>query len=378
MYSLKESFNLATIMEEVCELYIMPFWYKYIRNFYNILFNDISKKIKVSRNNKKRLLSLIIIVPVVLIVLALLISADLQFKSLFNNLFFMFDVSSFTRLIFRIILFVITCTYIGSFFNYLLFSYKERNKNISSNKKSDLFTIKTLLIILNIIYIVFDIIQIRSLLFRQLDAGIVYSQYARSGFFQLMFISFINLGLLLITKQFKDDSFVKHMSLIMVFLTLIILCSSFYRMYMYDMAYGYTILRLFVYIILITEFLMFIPTIIYIYNSKIKILKHYIIITLSVYTFINLFSIDYIIAHNNINRYKRSGKIDIYYLMNGNADNINELYKLYNNIEDEKYKKDLYSYLSDYKFFMDKDHSIFEFNLSKNNAKEVLKKLDNK
>jgi len=379
MYSVKTSFNLATILEEVCELYIMPLCPKFIRNFYNILLNDLNKKINLSKNNKKRLLSLFIIIPIVVIVLALLISADLQFKNLFSGLFSIFDGSSVILLLCRLFMFIITCTYIGAFFNYLLFNYKDNKKVISSNKKDDLFTIKTLLIILNIIYIVFDIIQIRSLLFHKLDSGIVYSEYARSGFFQLMFISFINLGLLLITKQYKDNNIVKHMSLVMVFLTMIILCSSFYRMYMYDMAYGYTVLRLFVYIILITEFLMFIPTIAYIYNSKINILKHYIIITISIYTFINLFSIDFIIAHNNIDRYKRMKKIDIDYLMNYNSDNINELYKLYNKIENDEYRKKLYDYLLEYKDYINSDNdSIFEFNLSKNKAKEVLKNIDKK
>ena len=59
----------------------------------------------------------------------------------------------------------------------------------------------------------------------------------------------------------------------MVFLTLIIIVSSFYRMNLYEQAYGYTLLRLGVYVALITEGILLIPTVVYIVKDKINILN---------------------------------------------------------------------------------------------------------
>ena len=75
----------------------------------------------------------------------------------------------------------------------------------------------------------------------------------------------------------------------MVFLTLIIIVSSFLRMNLYEQAYGYTLLRLGVYFILITEGILLIPTIIYILKSKFNVLNYYMIITIAIYLFVNLF-----------------------------------------------------------------------------------------
>jgi len=233
---------------------------------------------------------------------------------------------------------------------------------------------KRLLIILNVIYIIFDIIQVRSLLLHHVGDGIVYSEYARSGFFQLMIISIINISILLITKHCKEEKIHKHMSLVMVLLTFVIILSSLYRMYMYDMAYGYTFLRLMVYVTLITELLLLIPTIIYIYKDKFKILKYYLIIIVSIYSIINLVSIDKVIAYNNINRYYRSDKLDYEYLENYRADNIPILYDLYKNTKDNDLKNVLEDYFIRLRFnssLFGKDR-LFEYNISRDEANKII------
>ena len=230
-----------------------------------------------------------------------------------------------------------------------------------------------LLISLNIIYVVFDIIQINSLLLHRVAKGFNYASYARSGFFQLMFITFINISIVLLSKKCKEETKTKIMSIVMILLTYIINISAFYRMFLYEQAYGYTVLRLGVYAILITEAILFIPTIVYIINKKTKILNWYLLITIAAYSLINCFSVDRIIAENNIERYARTGKIDLYYLQNTNYDNLNQLRELYKNIQNDKkidkYDKDN---LRIYIGHMDKrnESTFFGYNISKEQAKE--------
>ena len=93
-------------------------------------------------------------------------------------------------------------------------------------------------------------------------------------------------------------------------------------MNLYEQAYGYTLLRLGVYITLFTEVVLLIPTVMYILKDKMNVLNYYVIIITVVYTFINLFSVDTIIARRNIDRYYQKQDIDIEYLSNYHSDNI--------------------------------------------------------
>lgn len=358
------------VLREIVSLIFKPL--DYLSSFYKESVKELPKG-KISQNTKKVLKSLLIVIPVVIVVLLLLISADQIFGNLFSKFNILIEDQTIGKIIIRIINFVLLFFYLGGTLYYI--SKKYKNDNVEEEKKNlrDPLTINILLTTLNIIYIVFDIIQINSLLLHRVSSGFNYADYARSGFFQLMFISVINIVIILLSKKSKEKNYTKIMSLLTVLLTLVIIVSSFYRMFLYEQAYGYTVLRLGVYIILITEVLLLIPTIFYIFNKKVKIVSYYLIITIAVYSLVNCFSIERIIAENNIRRYERTGKIDLYYLENNNYDNLNQLRKLSKKIEEDNHilpvdKK----ILKDYIKYMDKGNNfnILEFNISKHNAKK--------
>ena len=217
-----------------------------------------------------------------------------------------------------------------------------------------------------------------------MSMNINYATYARQGFFQLMFVSFINLIIILMTKSKEqkitkqDNKYIKTMNLLMIFLTLIIIISSFVRMKMYEQAYGYTVLRLLVYVALITEIILLIPTIIYILKDKYNIVKPYLFITITIYVIINFLNFDYIIANRNVNRYfarehtmSYDNDLDLYYLENYHTDNIKVLIDLYDKTEDELLKKDLKDYLS--LNLQNNINGFQEFNLSKYYSHKLLK-----
>ena len=351
---------------EILNLLIKPL--NFIGTFTKKSINIKSKTKEKSDN--KLLKSLLIVIPVVIVVLMLLSSADSIFGSLFN---FNIQIPNIDEVFIRVFRFVILFFYLGSTIYFITKEYLSDNRVKGKEKIHDNYTINLLLIVLNIIYVVFDIIQINSLMLHRVASTFNYADYARSGFFQLMFITFINITIILISKKCKEEIKTKVMSIIMVFLTYIIIASSFYRMFLYEQAYGYTVLRLGVYAILISEAILLIPTIVYIINKKINILNYYIVISVVIYTFINCFSVDRIIAENNIKRYEKDGKIDIYYLENNNYDNLNQLRELYKKVKVDssinQYERDsLYAYIGK----MDKrnETNILEYNISKELAKE--------
>lgn len=372
IYIVKPTYKINEVLNDVIAFLYKPF--SCIGNLYRILNFKISSLLKIKDDNKKKIKSIIIVIPIVIIVLMLLGSADMIFNNIFINCSKIFKNIDIINIFGRIIIIIILFTYIGVFINYLIFDYKDK-KYINNNKfKIENYTIKLLLTILNIVYIIFDFIQIRSLIFHQISESINYSQYAREGFFQLMFISILNLIIILISKHSndKDNKYNKSMSILMIILTLIIIVSSFLRMNMYENAYGYTLLRLLVYITLITEVILLVPTTIYIINSKTKILKYYIIIIISVYTIINLVPIDYLIAYRNINRYYDTNKIDLNYLKNNYTDNIPLLIELYNKTDDKILKKEINYYLI--KIYNNKSCDLLEYNFSKIDAKNQIEK----
>lgn len=327
-------------------------------------------KIKLSKDNKRKIKSILISIPVIILVIVLLSSADQMFNNLFSKIFELIKDISIPDIIYRLIIMLILFVYLNAVL--LVILNKLGVSDSGKTKEVDSYTMKVLLTSLNIIYLVFDFIQIRSLFLHNVTEGIKYADYARNGFFQLMLISIINIVIVLLYRRSKENKYNKSMSLIMVLLTLVIIASSFYRMILYSNAYGYTVLRLGVYVTLITELILLIPTIIYIFKPKLNILSYYITILTIVYTFINLFSVDVIITNNNIKRYREKDDIDIDYLMNYHSDNIKQLIDLQDEIKDKDQKLDLEFYLKDFTPY-DDDYTILEYNISRSRAKELLK-----
>lgn len=380
--TIKPTNEINIIIKNFLEIIVKPF--SHISRIMNIIMESLSNKIKISYTTKKLFKSILIVLPLLLIVLVLLSSADIIFGNIMSKIFNveylkeLFRFQTIKNLLYRIMIIVIFFIYIAATINYLLFTYSKEKEVVEKTlTKKDNFTIKVLLSTLNIVYLVFDCIQIKSLLLHSVSSNINYAEYARQGFFQLLFISLINIVILLISKRFEDkkdkskNRYVQVMSLIMVILTLVIIVSSFLRMNLYENEYGYTFLRLLVYITLITEVILLIPTIIYIFKPNFKVSKYYFIMIITIYTLINFINVDGIIATRNISRYYEKNDIDIEYLENDNTNNIPMLIDFYNKVENKEIKKELKKYFKSLDIEM---NGFQEFNLSKYYAQQKLKR----
>ena len=163
------------------------------------------------------------------------------------------------------------------------------------------------------------------------------------------------------------------MNVIMIFLTMVIIASSFLRMHLYEMEYGYTTLRLLVFAALITEAILMIPTVMYIFNKEFNIVKSYMIILVVAYLCVNYMNFDYIIAKRNINRYYYAQDIDIDYLSNYQNGNVPLLIDFYDNLKDSEVKEELGEYLNNLQEVLNEDErGIFEFNLPYFEAEKMI------
>ena len=388
-----------------------------IINFFEFIFNPISfimesvenlrqsieEKNKIYFDNNeikkqkiiKTIKALLIILPLIIVILVLLSTADEIFANIFKTMFTFLDFSKYFNnidsiviMVLRFVIIVIFTFYFMALFYFFCKKHHLENELINENTKiNDNFTIKILLVALNIIYLVFCYIQIKSLFLK--NTSLNYAQYARQGFFQLMVVSLINIVTILIAKkrenkdEYKTNKFIDYMSIIMVGFTFIIVISAWVRMNYYESAYGYTLLRLLVYCTLFTESILFIPTILYILDKKINLAKSYFIIIIVMYLCMNFANFDNIIAKRNIDRYFKTGKIDLEYLKNETGtDGINQLVRLLNTAQNQENIKnevrthlnDVYDLLNDY----EKNMGLRDFNISKLHAKKIINKAINK
>lgn len=331
--------------------------------------------------------------PLLILVLILLITADEIFASIFHyifsTLFHFVNITSIYHLIFRVfIILALMLYFIG-----VIVKIKEDELNNEESSKDNKIriqatTLNTLLTLLNIVYFVFSITQGIYLIQQVNSTTIVnYAQYARTGFFQLMAVSIINFIVILVVKNNKQEisnkkkRYAKIMNVLLAIFTIIILISSIIRMNLYEREYGYTFLRLMVYVIQITELILIIPTIVYIIKEKFPILKWYMIITISMYIVVNFVNIDYIIAKGNIDRYfeakeKKNNRIDFSYIeQKTGTDALPEVMRLLE-VDDKLLKVKVNHYLlEEYKNLKEEKGTFQEFNLSKMRAKRKLEKL---
>lgn len=369
IYTIYPTYRIKEVLLSILSLLIEPLGL--IEKLFKELSNMISKTFKINDELKNKSKSILIVLPIIVVVILLLVSADMVFESIFTNIFKIFKNISIDNIFIRLFWIIIIFVYLSLVIKFLLEKYDKKEYK-DTKLKIDNYTIKILLTSLNIIYVIFDFIQIRSLLFHQVS-NINYAEYARSGFFQLMFISIINLVIVLLSKYSKEDNkYNKIQSICMVFLTLIIIISSFLRMYMYEIAYGYTLLRLLVYVSLFTEVILLIPTVMYIINTKVNIFKYYLIIIITIYTILSLSPIDYIIAKRNINKYYKDGKIDLLYLENYSSDNVELLIELYNHLEDKNKKESIEEYFNNAKYYWN-IKGFQDYNISRYKANNLIK-----
>ncbi len=382
----KFSFNIMSILR-CFEMLFIPLDYIHETGV------SIKKALKIEKQqngeggkkSKKRfILPLIITILVVFIVAIILATADDDFARIFGKLLdkiieFIKNIKIW-RLILRLFIAWIIYFYLSSFFYTYCCVYEFKEKEKVEKPKGDLLTLKMVMGGLNILYLIFAIIQFKAILFP--NAGVEYSKYAREGFFQLIGISLLNLILIIysINKKHNEDAsevaIVKILNSLMVIFTFIILLSSATKMYFAVDTFGYTVHRMIVLSAILEEFVLIIPTSLFITNESINLSKCYFVSIFAIYLVMNFANFEYIVSANNVNRYYETGKLDVEYLERyTGTDAIKPLIRVVNekNNKDVRYNSNRAELTRYLKYIHDKsvgNMDFREFNISKYLAKK--------
>jgi hypothetical protein len=330
---------------------------------------------------KKIIIGIAISLPILFVVLSLLISADSQFERLLGGIPQWFQVINAERTIRLIIILFLTAAFFG--FMQILVNKQlngmKQQTNLQPFQMDGIIAI-TVLVIINAVYLLFTVVQFRYFFSGTLQADFTFAEYARKGFFELLFVTLINLSITVIVLTFvnRATSFMRRatqfMLTILVLASSIMLSSAFLRLSMYEEAYGFTFTRVLVHSFMIFLVVIFTYTLVKIWVEKVSLFHFYFITSLIYYTAITVIDLDKIVMKENMNRYETSGKIDVHYLNNLSYRGVLGLIDLY---ETDKNIPDLKTILLERKKeALADDRPWQSYNLKREQAFSELKKLD--
>ncbi len=302
---------------------------------------------------KRLLLALVITIPCVVFLIFMLASADMVFSVKTEGfLSALSGIINFNTIIKLIIGSVAGLYLFGSACS--AYCQDEVTLPDEKNPKCDLLIINIFLSALLFVYTLFVIIQFKYLFAGStLPRNLTYTEYARKGFFELLALTAVNIIIIFITKRKTKNSSGKwaiFSTLLCTYLcavTVVLLFSSFFRMYLYTEVDGLTRLRFFVMGFLVFELLGLIATFVYIIKPKFNIILIYTVVALLYYATLNVVPVDRIIAKNQIDKYLEGERDDLYYIFTLSADAAPAMEHLYKNTDDEALKSEIMYFLED-------------------------------
>lgn len=272
----------------------------------------------------KVLLGLLLAVPVLLISGSLLAASDQVFAQITGQFW---QQLSLNELIIQIAVALVLMPFI---FSFLYSGRSQENLLFQSGlsaagappKTKGLRIDKTILIsfltCINLLYLVFAAIQITYLTgaFQAvLPADLTYSEYARSGFFELLGVSLINLILILLTVKGSDRHsaagvVLRIESLLLIAGSLVQWSSAMFRMKMYVDSYGLTLLRFWVTAFMLLILAIFLLLLAKEFASGFPLFKSCAAAIILSLLLLNHVNSDAWIARYNINLYQATGRLD--------------------------------------------------------------------
>jgi hypothetical protein len=320
-------------------------------------------------------IGILISVPIMAIIIWLLSSADIIFRDLFISV-------PISRIIKHFFLVLAVSIYAACFYWSIVRAQDEKRKPsydpVSWKRFLDPIILITILFLLNAVYAVFSFIQFTYLFGGEsfmLPSSYTYAEYARRGFFELVAVAVINFAIILITVSFirRENSKLhianKVLMSFMVCFTFVMLASAFYRMLVYEQAYGFTYLRIFVHAFMVLLAFLFIINIVFIWYPGLPIIKAYFIASLAVYIALNFANVDVVIARNNIDRYMETGEIDMEYLKGLSYEAVPEMTRL---VGDKELGDEVLAYFEDKKQELEDQDHWQSFNNSRVKAAEII------
>ncbi len=264
------------------------------------------------------LLGLVLTLPILAVVLPLLLSADPLFERVVGRL----PGDAAGVLLGRLFL----GTLLVPFLFGLLYSIRRpdqrEGKGIEVAFSLDPAVLVTLLGVLDGLYLCFVAVQATALFGGEAylaRAGISYAEYARSGFFQLVWVSAINLAVVVSAVHFcrregKLWQGVRLLSTALVALSGVMLVSACWRMSLYVAAYGMSFKRLLTYWGMAMLLIFFVAALLKIWRRTFGFFRVLLVAGVAGWLILNLMDPSALVARYNVDVCLKGGTVDMVYL----------------------------------------------------------------
>lgn len=209
----------------------------------------------------------------------------------------------------------------------------------------------TILSLVSALFLAFVLLQFKYLFGGEANitgAGFTYAEYARRGFLELVLVASLSLALILVLnwltrRESKHQiKWFNSFSTVLIGLVLLLLLTAFWRMRLYEQAYGYTELRLIVLVFELWLGLLLIWFLITLWRAPQRFAPGLFIAALGFAATLNLINPDALIVRHNLQRYRETGDLDVLYLMGLSNDAVPHLAAAWPEINKDQQALDAY------------------------------------
>lgn len=291
---------------------------------------------------------LLITVPLLLVVLVLLSSADMVFDRLLDKVF---EFGNLVPIDFFGILFLTIFAFFAAYSYLCAVVSKDLREEMVNKRTGEPIVAITFTSVLTFVYVVFCLIQVVYLFMggMKIPYGRSYAEYARQGYFQLLFVCLLNLVLVLVCLgRFREHKVLKGILTVLSGCTYIMIASSIYRMMLYVKAYCLTFTRVLVLWSLVVLIILLTGVVISIFKPVFPLFRYCMIVVTCSYLCLSFSHQDYWITKYNLTTAHASSSfnMDYDYLHRLSVDKIPAM-NAYMNEEDfaayeEDYRTDVY------------------------------------
>src|SRR6266550_19276 len=151
-------------------------------------------------------------------------------------------------------------------------------------------------------------------------SGMTFAEYARRGFGELSIVATCSVLLILISERFGrlngHESRVRALTIALLIAVAIILMSAFYRVSLYEAAYGYTVSRLYaqVYMLVVGAALIAVAVAVFGTLDMDVLFRRVFAVAVAAFAVLVFWNHEGWIASENIDRYRTTGKLDVVYI----------------------------------------------------------------
>jgi len=271
----------------------------------------------------------LIALPVLLVLGGLLASADMIFRQNLGGLLSWFRIENLIDAIFRAVYILIFAYLMAGVFIHALTRGAEA-KALSEDQPffkpflghTEAFIV---LALVNLLFLGFIVVQFRYFFAGEANItieGFTYAEYARRGFFELVAVAIISLGLYYLLSMFTQRAsrttrvVFSVLGVLLMLQVGIMLISAFQRLSLYEAAYGFTTLRTVAHVFMVwLGVLLAAVTLMEVFNQFKRLAFTLFMIVFGFTLTLNLLNVDRFIATQNIAHAAAGHPLDASYLM---------------------------------------------------------------